>query len=105
MDFFTRARRYGEAVAVIDEFLGSHVREKVMERRSHIAGPRQRPGLRDPWEMLTRAAKEAGVKKHEIQALRYAYLLRTQEFDKLPDRNSLSPEVVALLMEWGILQL
>ncbi|MBO2522157.1 MAG: hypothetical protein LOD85_10050 [Clostridia bacterium] len=105
MDFFTRARRYGEAVAVIDEFLGSHVREKVMERFSHIAGPLQRTGLRDPWEMIARAAKEAGVKKHEIQALRYAYLLRTKEFDKLPDRNSLSPEVVALLMEWGILQL
>src|SRR5690606_26246881 len=105
MDFFTRARRYGEAVAVIDEFLGSHVREKVMERFSHIAGPLQRTGLRDPWEMIARAAKEAGVGKHEIKALHYAFLLRTKEFDKLPDRNLLPPEVAALLIEWGVLGL
>lgn len=105
MDMFARARRYGEAVAVIDEYLGAAVREKVMERFSHIAGPLQRTGLRDPWEMIARAAKEAGVGKHEIKALHYAFLLRTKEFDRLPDRNLLPPEVAALLIDWGVLGL
>lgn len=104
MDMLSRARRYGEAVAVFDEFLGSSTREKVMARFSQIAGPLQRTGLRDPWEMIARAAKEAGVAKREIQALRYAFLLRTKEFDKLPSREQLSPEVVALLIEWGLLR-
>lgn len=103
MDMLARARRYGEAVAVFDEYLGSSVREKVMDRFSQIAGPLQRTGLKDPWEMIARAAKMAGVGKNEIQALRYAFLLRTKEFDKLPDRQKLSPEVTALLIEWGIL--
>ena len=103
MDMLSRARRYGEAVAVFDEYLGSTVREKVMNRFSQIAGPLQRTGLRDPWEMIARAAKEAGVGKNEIQALRYAFLLRTKEFQKLPDRKQLAPEVTALLIEWGIL--
>ena len=103
MDFFARARRYGEAVAVFDEFLGSEVREKVMARFSQIAGPLQRTGFRDPWEMIARAAREAGVSKNEIQALRYAFLLRTNEFDKLPTAQ-LSPEVIALLMQWGLLR-
>lgn len=103
MDIFARARRYGDAIAVIDEFLGPEVRERVMERFSQIAGPFQRTGLRDPWDMIARAAKEAGVGKHEIQALRYAFLLRTKEFDKLPPREQLAPEVAALLAEWGLL--
>lgn len=105
MDMFARARRYGEAVAVIDEYLGATVREKVMERFSRIAGPLQRTGLRDPWEMIARAAKEAGLSKEQIQALHYAFLLRTKEFDKLPDRNQLPPQVTALLIEWGVLGL
>lgn len=103
MDMLARARRYGEAVALFDEFLGAEVRERVMAQFSRIAGPLQRTGLRDPWEMIARAAKEAGVGKREIQALRYAFLLRTNELDKLPPRERLDPEVVALLIEWGIL--
>jgi|GEM_PF-1983288 len=105
MDMLARARRYGEAVALIDEYLGPQVREKVMERFSQIAGPLQRTGLRDPWEMIARAAKEAGVGKREIEALRYAFLLRTKEFERLPKRDELDPEVLALLVEWGVLSL
>lgn len=98
-----RARRYGEAVAVIDEYLGSDVREQVMDRFSKIAGPLQRGRLRDPWEMIARASKEAGVDKKRIQALKVAFLLRVKEFDKLPDLSSLDAEVAAYLREWGVL--
>lgn len=102
MDLMARARRYGEAVAVIDEYLGSEVRERVMSRFSQLAGPLQRGGLRDPWEMIARSAKSAGVKNDQIQALRIAYLLRIKAFNQLPDGKKLKPEVVAYLAEWGI---
>lgn len=103
MEFFARARRYGEAVATIDEYLGSAVRERVMEEFSRIAGPLQQRGMKDPWEMIARSAKLAGIDRKTIQALFVAYLLRIQEFDRLPRLESLDPEVLTQLRTWGVL--
>ena len=37
MQLLARARRYGEAVHLLDEFLGEEVRDRVMERFAVLA--------------------------------------------------------------------
>lgn len=84
MQFMERARLYGQAVQILDEFLGEEIRDRVMERFSQLAGPAQRRGMKEPWEMVARAAIEAGVSNEVIRALHLVYLMRTNRWDALP---------------------
>lgn len=99
-----RARLYGQAVGVVDEFLGEATRIKVMERFSQLAGPAQRRGMKDPWEMIARSAKVAGVQPATIQALHIIYLMRTGRWDQFP-AWAVQPEEAVLeqLQTWGVL--
>lgn len=102
MDLFERARLYGQAVSLIDEYLGSEVREKVMARFSEVAGTLQRRGLRDPWDMIAQAAAMAGVAPHVLQALQVAYKLRIKEPDPTIELARKDERVLGLLREWGL---
>lgn len=84
MQLFERARLYGQAVQVLDEFLGEEVRDRVMDRFTQLAGPAQRRGMKDPWDMIARSAEAAGVSPEVIRALHLIYLMRTSRMDALP---------------------
>lgn len=103
MHFFERARLYGQAVAVIDEFLGPATRERVMARFAEMAGPLQRTGMRDPWEMIAAAATAAGVKPAAVQALQLVYLMRTDRWADAAFDIRPSEEVLDYLRDWGVL--
>lgn len=99
-----RARLYGQAVQVLDECLGESVRITVMERFSAMAGPSQRRGLKEPWEMIAQAALAAGVSKSAVQALRIVYLMRTERPDMLVAGSvDLSESAFEYLRRWGVL--
>lgn len=85
MQLFERARRYGEAVRLLDEFLGDEVRDRVMERFSAIAAPMQRRKMKDPWEVIARSALDVGVPPGAVQALGLLYVSRTNQWKALPD--------------------
>lgn len=103
MEFFERARLYGNAVSVIDEFLGETMRERVMERFTQMAGPLQRGGMRDPWEMIAAAAQAAGVKPATIEALHLVYMMRTDRWEDASFKAQPSEEVLEHLKSWGVL--
>lgn len=104
MDFLARARLYGQAVGVVDEFLGEQTRIKVMEQFSKLAGPAQRGGMKDPWEMIARSAAAAGVRPSVIQALQLVYLMRTGRWEQFPPWAAKPDDaVIEQLREWGIL--
>lgn len=104
MDFMARARLYGQAVGVIDEFLGEQTRIKVMEHFSKLAGPMQRRGMKDPWEMIAQSAKAANVQPATIQALQIVYLMRTGRWDQFPVWAAKPDEaVIEQLRTWGML--
>ncbi len=102
--FMLRARLYGQAVGVVNDYLGPAVRERVMERFSQIAGPLQRGGrLRDPWEMIARSLRDVGVGEKVVQALHIAYLLRIDRLDLLPAFDPRDEELLEYLRQWGLL--
>ena len=104
MDFFARARLYGQAVGLIDEFLGETTRIQVREQFAKIAGPAQRRGRKDPWDIIAHAAAAAGVPPSVIQALELVYLMRTGRWEQFPTWAAKPDEaVVEHLREWGVL--
>lgn len=104
MDFLARARLYGQAIGVLDEFLGAATRIQVMEQFAKIAGPAQRHGMKEPWEMIARSAAAAGVPSYVIQALELVYLMRTGRWVRFPAWAAKPDEaVVEQLRKWGVL--
>lgn len=101
---FERARRYGEAVRLLDEFLGESVRERVMERFAAIAAPMQKRRLHEPWEVIARAALDVGVPREAVQALQLLYLMRTGQWENLPSwARKPDDKIWQYLQEWRVL--
>ncbi len=102
-DFYRRAEQYGHAMAVVNDYLGVAMRDKVMERFQELAGPLQRTGWKDPWEMVAHALRAAGVDRATVRALYIAYLMRTARVHEKPDWTSEPPEVLDRLRQWRLL--
>lgn len=104
MQLFERARLYGEAVRLLDEFLGEETRDRVMERFSHIAAPMQQRKMKDPWQVIARSALDVGVQSEAVQALELLYLMRTNRWDAMPDWARRPNELVRqYLRDWQVL--
>ncbi|MBO8142454.1 MAG: hypothetical protein H0Z37_09830 [Firmicutes bacterium] len=102
-DLYRRAERYGQALSVIEDYLGSETRERVMQRFQQLAGPLQRHGWRDPWEMIAYSLQAAGVDRDTIRALFIAYLMRVDELDRASDLAREPAAVIERLRQWGLL--
>lgn len=84
MKFMQRARLYGEAVRILDQFLGEDVRDRVIDEFTRIAGSHQRRRLQDPGKMIAQAALGAGLSKEVVNALHVLYLERTKQLQRMP---------------------
>ncbi|HET7560321.1 MAG TPA: hypothetical protein VFK80_10215 [Limnochordia bacterium] len=100
-----RARLYGQAVALLDRYLGTAVRQRVMDRLAESAGALQKGAplrgvqLKDPWLIIADACSRAGVSAAEIRALEAAYRLQMRQYE--PWRTLAADEaVVAQLRAW-----
>ncbi|HLT58531.1 MAG: hypothetical protein LOD91_06955 [Limnochordales bacterium] len=102
-DFYRRAEQYGHAMAVVNDYLGEAMRDKVMERFQALAGPLQRGGWREPWEMVALALQAAGVDPTTVRALHIAYLKRAGRLHEKRDWTSEPPGVLERLREWDLL--
>lgn len=104
MQLFARARLYGEAVRLLDEFLGEEVRDQVMERFAVLAPALQRRRLKDPWEVIARSALDVGVPEGAVGALGVLYLGRTGQRQRLDSAAAtLTEEARTYLREWQVL--
>lgn len=102
-DLYRRAEQYGHAMAVVNDYLGEAVRDRVMQRFQELAGPLQRSGWRDPWEMIAYALRAAGVNAITVRALHIAYLKRAGRLHEKQDWTSEPPGVLERLREWDLL--
>lgn len=104
MQLLARARRYGEAVRLLDEFLGEEVRDRVMERFAVLAPAIQRRKLKDPWEVIARSALDVGVPEGAVRALEMLYVARTEQGEgRGATHGAPSEEVTEYLREWRVL--
>jgi len=102
-DLYRRAEQYGHAMAVVNDYLGEGMRDKVMQRFQELAGPLQRSGWKEPWEMVAHALAAAGVDRATIRALHIAYLKRSGRLHEKRDWTSEPPEVLERLRQWRLL--
>jgi len=94
VQFMQRARLYGEAVRILDEVLGEHVRDRVVDEFTRIAGPRQQRTLQDPGRMMAEAALQAGLSADVVNALQVLYLARTKQLQHMPNWTQETNEAV-----------
>lgn len=103
MQLFERARRYGVAVQVLDEFLGEAMRDQVMEHFAETVQTAPRRGMAEPWEFIAQAALKAGVERSVVEALHLVYLARTGRREAAGNATRASDEAVLdLLSAWRV---